>query len=586
MKYNTKQTLKNYWQHANKYKLSILVIIITVLIGTVANAVVPLYFKKFFDVLTSDWEKEIVVSALVFVLLWIFIWEMINWLAWRICIVYMIYVQTRTMKELANTCFKYLHRHSFGYFNDTFVGSLVKKVNRFVHAFESTADRLVYDIFQLIISIVIITIVLWFKNWFLGLIVIVWTIVFLVVNWFLTKYKLKYDIKQSKAETATTKVLADTVTNNVNVKLFNGYQREVDLYNETNENLRKISWFNWNLEGLFEGVQAFLMIILEIGVFYFAIKLWEQGKFTIGDFALLQSYVLIVFMKIWNFGRVVRHIYRELANAEEMTEIFNIPHEIKDYRYAKDLQIKKGKVEFKDVIFSYKQTRKVLNKFNLKIKAGERVGLVGPSGAGKSTIVKLLLRLHDLDRGKIMIDKQDIKKVTQESLWQNVSMVPQDPMLFHRTLMENIKYGNPDATEEEIFEAARLSHCHEFISDFPEQYNTYVGERGVKLSGGERQRVAIARAILRNAPILLLDEATSSLDSESENLIQDALDNLMKKKTVIVVAHRLSTIMKMDRIIVVDQGGIVEQGTHKKLLKKKGGVYKKLWKIQAGGFLG
>jgi ATP-binding cassette subfamily B protein len=193
--------------------------------------------------------------------------------------------------------------------------------------------------------------------------------------------------------------------------------------------------------------------------------------------------------------------------------------------------------------------------------------------------------MYDLTDGSILIDGQPISEVTQESLWQNISMVPQDPMLFHRSLMENIRYGKMDATDKEVIEAAKLAHCHEFIESFPDKYNTKVGERGVKLSGGERQRVAIARSILRNSPILILDEATSSLDSESEHLIQDALNNLMKNKTVIVIAHRLSTIMKVDRIIVVDEGGIREQGTHSELLVKKSGLYQKLWKIQAGGFI-
>jgi ABC-type multidrug transport system fused ATPase/permease subunit len=193
--------------------------------------------------------------------------------------------------------------------------------------------------------------------------------------------------------------------------------------------------------------------------------------------------------------------------------------------------------------------------------------------------------MHDLSEGKILIDGQEISQVKQESLWRNISLVPQEPILFHRTLMENIRYGRPEATDEEVVKASKLAHCHEFITEFPDGYNTYVGERGIKLSGGERQRVAIARAILRNAPILVLDEATSSLDSESEGLIQDALDKLMKGKTVIVIAHRLSTIMKMDRIIVIDGGRIIEEGSHRDLLKQNGGIYQKLWRLQAGGFL-
>ncbi|MCX6742753.1 MAG: ATP-binding cassette domain-containing protein, partial [Candidatus Parcubacteria bacterium] len=253
------------------------------------------------------------------------------------------------------------------------------------------------------------------------------------------------------------------------------------------------------------------------------------------------------------------------------------PHEIQDVPEAKDLEVTAGKIEYQEASFNYNETRSVLKKFNLVIKPGEKIALIGPSGAGKTTIVRLLLRLYDLTSGKILIDNQNIARVTQESLWHNISLVPQDPILFHRSLMENIRYGNFKASEKEILKAAKLAHCHEFISKLSDGYNTYVGERGIKLSGGERQRVAIARAILHNTPILILDEATSSLDSESEMLIQKALDELMKNKTVIAIAHRLSTIRKMDRIIVIGEKGIVEEGTHDSLIAQKTGLYKKLY---------
>jgi len=250
------------------------------------------------------------------------------------------------------------------------------------------------------------------------------------------------------------------------------------------------------------------------------------------------------------------------------------------------LEIKKGEIEFKDVTFGFKNDCKIINNLSLKIKPKEKIALVGHSGSGKTTFVRLIMRLYNLIGGKILIDKQDISAVAQESLRENISFVPQDPILFHRTLMENIRYGRRDATDEEVREAARLAHCDEFIENLPQKYDTLVGERGVKLSGGERQRVAIARAILKKAPILIFDEATSSLDSYSESLIQDALQNLMKNSTTVVIAHRLSTVKKMDRIIVMDKGKIVEDGTHQELLDGgSGSLYKKLWDLQVGGFL-
>lgn len=305
---------------------------------------------------------------------------------------------------------------------------------------------------------------------------------------------------------------------------------------------------------------------------------------TIGDFVLIQSYLMTVFDRLVMINHQLRRVYDAFADAGAMAYILELPHQIADKKKAKALQVTEGAIAFSDVEFHFHADRPILQHFNLAIRAGERVALVGPSGAGKSTITKLLLRFHDVNSGEVLIDGQNIAHVKQDSLREAVSYVPQEPVLFHRTLMENIRYGRRDATDEEVIAAAKQAHCHEFISKLPLGYDTYVGERGVKLSGGERQRVAIARALLKGAPILLLDEATSSLDSESEALIQDALSVLMKGKTVIVIAHRLSTILSMDRIIVIEGGQVVAEGTHQELLSQ-GGLYQKLWNIQAGGFL-
>ncbi|MFC1787975.1 ABC transporter ATP-binding protein, partial [Patescibacteria group bacterium] len=374
------------------------------------------------------------------------------------------------------------------------------------------------------------------------------------------------------------------ITNNSTIKLFVGQEYEKSVFRKVTQKYRRLQVFTWGIGETVEAIQTALMIGIEFVIMVIGIRLWSQGLLTIGDFAMFQGYLVMIFGRFWFLGRIIRFTYEALADATEMVEILETPHEIIDSRSAKPLVVKKGQIEFKDVVFSYNKTRKVLDKFTITIKAGEKVALVGPSGAGKSTIVKLLFRFHDLNQGKILIDDQKISQVTQDSLRSQITMVPQDPVLFHRTLMENIRYGQREATDQEVFDAAKKARCHQFISDLSEQYETYVGERGIKLSGGERQRVAIARAILANRPIMVLDEATSSLDSESESLIQDALKELMKDKTVIVIAHRLSTILEMDRIIVVDQGQVVDQGTHQELLKKPG-IYQTLWEIQAGGFI-
>jgi len=585
MQNNTRKTLKIYWENTIKYKLSVLITLFFIVIASASGVVVPLYYKQFFDILGSEGPREIIAGKLVGVLMMVLIIHSIGWIGWRISAFTSTHLHAQIVANIFNACFQHLHKHSFSYFNNNFVGSLVKRMSYFVNSFRDILERALWDFFPMIVKMLIIIAVLFWKNYILGVIIIIWLVIYLAINWFMTMYKMKYDIQRSKAETEASGFLADTIANNSNIKLFCGYKKEVKSFFNLEEKVRKLTEFTFHLENIFEAIQIMFVIALEIGVFYFGIKLWEKEMFTAGDFILLQSYVLIIFQNIWGFGKIIRRTYQNLADAEEMTIILNTPFEIQDVPRAKKIKIEKGKIEFRDVDFYYHKTRKVLDKFNLEIASSERLALIGPSGAGKTTVIKLLLRNYEVASGKILIDGQNISKVTQESLWSNISLVPQDPILFHRSLMENIRYGKSTATDEEIMEASKLAHCHEFISDLPEKYNTYVGERGIKLSGGERQRVAIARAILRNAPILVLDEATSSLDSHSESLIQDALDRLMKNKTVIVIAHRLSTIVKMDRIIFIDEGKIKEEGTHKTLLAKKDGQYKKLWLLQAGGFI-
>ncbi|MCD4760458.1 ABC transporter ATP-binding protein/permease [bacterium] len=582
----TKETFKIYYQHLLKYKWIALLIVTSVIIGSLGAVIAPWFYKQFFDLLTSDTLIADKIDPLRNILFKVLAVYLITWLFWRLATYYSSYLQAYVMEDLYNTCFAYLHKHSISFFNNNFVGALVKRVNRFRHSFEVISDIFLFDILGIVVTVILFVIVLFNRNIWLGLVILTWAIIYMIINYAFSMYKIKYDLKRAEASSELTGVLADTITNNLNIKIFSAYNRELKLYGKVNSKLRYWLRFSWNLEVLFEAIVALFMIALEIVIFYFAINLWQDGIITIGDSVLIQAYVLTLMMRLWNFGRIIRRYYSHMADAKEMTEILETPHEIQDVKNAKNLKVNQGQIEFNDISFSYCQTRRVINKFNLKIKPQEKVALVGPSGSGKSTIVNLLLRNYDLEKGKILIDGQKINHVTQEGLWKNIALVNQDTILFHRTLKENISYGQPKASDQEIIKAAKLANAHGFISKFPEIYKTYVGERGIKLSGGERQRVAIARAILKNAPILVLDEATSSLDSESEELIQDALANLMKDKTVMVIAHRLSTIMKMDRIIVLDKGKIIEQGTHQELIKKSGGLYKRLWEKQVGGFIG
>jgi ATP-binding cassette subfamily B protein len=585
MKDNTKKTIEIYWHHAFFYKKHLTVILVSSFLGSILSLTSPILYKKFFDILTRVQAANEIGKDLTYLLITIACVKLFNWFCWRLNFFSLNFFDSKIMADLGNMCFRYLHQHSYSYFANNFGGSIVKRVKGFTSSFEVFSDQVLMEVFPQTISVLMITFVLSKINILFGIGVIAWVVLFLIINWIFIRYKLQYDLKRTETESKLTGLLADTVANSTNVKLFNGYKAEVNRYFNVNDEMRSVKLHSWNLAASFQGLQRFLLVSLEIAVIYFALVLWQKGLLTVGDFVLIQSYFISMFDIVTNFSRIIRRLYESLADANEMTEILETPHEILDIANAKDLKTKQGKIEFKNVGFEYDKNKKIFEKFNLVIKPRERVAIVGTSGAGKTTIVKLLLRLHDINNGKILIDGQDISRVTQESLRKNISLVPQDPILFHRSLMENIRYGKPEATDKEVIAAAKLANCDDFIKNLSNGYDTYVGERGIKLSGGERQRVAIARAILRNAPILILDEATSSLDSNSENLIQEALEKLMKDKTVIVIAHRLSTIKKSDRILVASQGKIIEEGTHSELINLENGIYKSFWNLQIGGFI-
>lgn len=433
------------------------------------------------------------------------------------------------------------------------------------------------------VAIVFSLLAVYWRNPWLALVILVWIIIIFALNFAFSSWKLKYDLVRASADTEVSGGLVDGLTNSVSIKMFTGSAYEKARLLGLSEKLRKSSVKAWTLSDYSFSIQGMMGIIMEVIILYMAVKLWMQGSFTIGDFVFVQAYVMVLLERIWNVGRVMRNVYEAFSDAQEMVDILETPYSVQDLRTAKNLKIGQAGIKFSDVTFYYNQTRLTLDRFYLDIKPKEKIALVGSSGAGKSTIVKLLMRFYDVTSGHILIDGQDIARVKQDSLRSQIAFVPQDPILFHRSLMENLRYGRREATDEEVIESAKKAKCHEFIQGLADGYDTYVGERGIKLSGGERQRVAIARAILKNAPILVLDEATSSLDSESEYLIQEALRELMRGKTVMVIAHRLSTIMQMDRIVVVEDGQVVDQGTHQELMNRTG-IYQKLWKIQAGGF--
>lgn len=577
------ETIKIYWQHCRKYKLAGIIVIASSVLGAVIAPITPIFYKKFFDIfsLKTDNIYQLLLETLAIIALLGVLEKIFSFALFKGIVKF----ENDTMIDLSNFCFKKIHEHSFSYFNNSFSGAIVKKVNYFTRSFEVIVDNFLFQILPAFLTIAVITGVLIFKNIYLGTTILVWLIIFIIFNLKVTKIRAKYDTDRNEAESKATANLSDTIVNHNNIRLFNGFRNELKHFQEINETIRRLRRKSWDIHTNFDFITTVFSLFLNITLMYIGIRLWQKGQFTIGDFVLLQSYAALVINKTAWLGNIARRTYQSFTDAAEMTEILNTPAEITDIINAKKLKIGLGEIIFQDVTFYYNQTRKILDNFNLKIKAGEKLALIGPSGGGKTTTINLLLRNYDISAGKILIDNQDIAKITMESLRKEISLVPQDPILFHRSLKENIAYGRPEASEEEILEASKLANCHDFISNLAEGYETLVGERGVKLSGGERQRVAIARAILRNAPILILDEATSSLDSASEELIQEALNRLMKNKTVIVIAHRLSTIKKMDRIICLDETGIVETGKHEELIEEKDSLYRQLWKKQSAGFL-
>ena len=577
--------LKTFWRAIRPHKGLLAVLISCISIVNIVEVITPLYYKRFFDIVIAASDKAAAGGSLMHIILIIFLCNGIIWVGYRIGGFVENRFLTTVSALLRQQAFDYLIRHSYSFFSNNFTGSLVQRVNRLARAFDRLIDKVVWNIIPLFVKIVGVGIVLYLFKPIVAGVMLAWALIFITFNYLVSRWKLTYDIRTAEADSRTTGVLADALSNQNTIQLFTKIQDESKNFENATRTQADAHRVALDISAFVEAGQALLIFLIEFFVFYLAIGYWTESVITVGFFVLLQAYILGLTHRLWEFSRVVRDIYESYADAKEMVEIMLLPHEIRNRRNASSLRVDTGAVAFKDVSFSFNQTRGVLKDFSLSIAPGEKIALVGPSGAGKSTIVKLLLRLHEPAEGVIEIDGTDIKSVTLDSLRKTIALVPQDTLLFHRTLMENIRYGREGATDEEVYEAAKLAHCDEFVENLPKGFETFVGERGIKLSGGERQRVAIARAILKNEPVLVLDEATSSLDSHSEMLIQDALDTLMKGKTVIVIAHRLSTIRKMDRIVVINEGKIVETGDHNALLATEKGLYKKLWMLQAGGFI-
>lgn len=577
--------IKYFMKKSKPYKRLILLSILGRLIITIVWITLPIYQTRLVDIVAMTWVERVeLVAMLIRILLMILALDVVNLAARRLLWFPMIKYENDATKDIYEECFQYIHKHSYRFFSDNLSWSLIRKIGKLAWSYEDVVDTFVFQVLNIIISIPMTTIIVMRQNVKIWLIFLAFILVYSALQVIFFNVTKKYEIKANEENSKTTWELSDSIINNFNVTIFASLPYEFKRFSEVltwwlkiKKKQRTIAEWTYCISGLVTWTFAILSI-------YFAIKARWNWLIPASIILLVQMYVMKIADQLSNVRYILRSMSRALWESTEMLEILNTPHEIQDHT-NKRLKITSGKIDFEWVDFGYADWSKIFDWLDLNIKPGEKIAIVWASGSGKTTLTKLLFRFFDIQWWKILVDWQDISQVTQDSLRWELSMVPQDPVLFHRTIKENIAYWRPNATEEEIIAAAKMAKCHDFISNLKDWYDSYVWERWIKLSGWERQRIAIARAILENKRILVMDEATSSLDSESEKFIQDAMDEVMKNKTCIVIAHRLSTIVKMDRIIVMDQWKIVEKWSHNVLIKNKDGIYHKLWSIQSGWFL-
>jgi ATP-binding cassette subfamily B protein len=566
------EVCKPFWRYILGATIAIIIIDID------AN-VRPYLIKLLVDNISGSnsyniWSLAIFFSICQFIM--ISTWSFSDWLSAKYYTRFRVYANNIVAQKISH--------YSYSFFHNNMAGSIVAKINDIFNLVPSITFTIIDQFIHFGMMTIITLALLSQIHVYFAIGLLLWICIFLFLTFIGIRINSPLTKDYSESRSILFGHLSDFITNIFNVKLFTNskyefsridYQSEVLVYKA-----QRVGYFL----AKFYFLQGIIVSIYTVCFLRFLIILHNEGSITPGDFTLVFMLNFRISDKLFDLSHRLRDFTSNWAAVDQALKIFDTLVDVQDRPNAANLKCDRGQITFDKVKFHYKGTDPLFHNKSIEIAPGQKVGLVGYSGGGKSTFVNLILRLYDVTEGAIRIDGQDIREITQDSLRDNIAMIPQDPSLFHRSLMENIRYGRIDATDEEVRDAAKKAHAHEFIEKLPEGYDSLVGERGVKLSGGQRQRVAIARAFLKNAPILILDEATSQLDSVTESLIQESLLELMQGKTTIVIAHRLSTLLYMDRILVFEQGKIVEDGTHKELLTKEG-LYKTLWDAQVGGFL-
>ncbi len=588
---STPHIVRYFFGHAWRYKGFVIAMLLSVLCAELTlQYIPPLIVSHIIERLSTgsfvhgnvwaSFGSSLVWYAIFSVLGGVILWRVSIYLVWR--------TEMRVVRDINREVFDHLLSLSATFHANHFGGSLVSQATKLTSAYVRFADATIFDLLLMVLSFGFSFAILLPRVPGVAIFLFAFSLFYMLLASQATKLVRRFLVAEAKAENDQTGILADAITNVLAVKSFASSKRERRLFADATDasmhathkvmvaSLKRDTIFSVNT--VFLGIMALILAVIS-AVDYHA---------DIGTVFLVVTYTIMVGRSLWEFGEhVLRDYNRAIGDAQGMMSVLSLEPDIKDPSRPQKPRISKGAITFDHMSFTHPDSGKnevLFEDLNLHIAPGQKVGLVGHSGSGKTTLTKLLLRFNDIDNGQISIDGQDIATLRQDDLRAHIAYVPQEPLLFHRSIAENIAYGRSDATKEEIQAAAKKAYAHEFIENMPKGYDTLVGERGVKLSGGQRQRIAIARALLKDAPILVLDEATSALDSESEKVIQAALWELMKNRTTIVIAHRLSTIQKMDSIVVLDHGSIIEQGSHQALLKQNG-TYAALWAHQSGGFI-
>ncbi|NNA15064.1 ABC transporter ATP-binding protein [Pseudomonas lundensis] len=496
----------------------------------------------------------------------------------------MIMVRPQQKIRIIRELFAYLQQHSPRYFSEHFAGSLAHRISEGSIGLLEITWSLVVEMLPILVVLITSLVLLTLASPWLGLGLLLWVGAYSWLAFVLSRKAQVLASSHAQARSVTTGKIVDAVGNLSSIRLFARQGFELDYLTRYQNEEKQAAQRSFFYQEKIRLLQDSLSVVLRVGLVVLALYLWHVGKIDVGQLVMVATLGLMIVAQCSFLSMQFMHFFEFIGNIENSINTLLQPHEMPDRDNAVPARIEKGSIHFRDVSFGYTPDKPIFKHFTLDIRAGQRVGIVGFSGSGKSTLLSLLLRSYDPQSGTIEVDGLDIQGMTQQSLHTHIALIPQEPGLFHRSLRENIGYGDVNASDAQIILAAKRAHAHAFITQMPEGYEALIGERGVKLSGGQRQRIAIARALLKNAPIMVLDEATASLDSETESLIQGSLDDIMADKTVLVVAHRLSTIAHLDRIVVLDKGQIVEDGSHSQLLERRG-LYYRLWQRQSDGLL-